>query len=121
VTPIEALLGGPVPSFVGMTIVLFGAAAAMTGQALARNWRGVWQLLPYALLLAGGDRFLLFALFGAELLSITGYLVAAAVLLAFAGLAFRVTQARRMISQYPWLYERAGLFGWRERRTGSGA
>ena len=35
----STLLGGSAPSFVGMTIVLFGAAAAMTGQALARNWR----------------------------------------------------------------------------------
>ena len=38
-TLVEALLGGTMPSFIGMTIVLFGAAAALTGQALARNWR----------------------------------------------------------------------------------
>jgi hypothetical protein len=115
VTPIETLLGGPVPSFLGMTILLFGGAAVMTGQALARNWRGAWQLLPYALLLAAGDRFLLFALFGAELLSVTGYVIAAVLLCVFAGLAFRATQARRMVSQYPWLYVRAGLLAWRER------
>jgi branched-chain amino acid transport system ATP-binding protein len=101
-------------SFVGMTL-LFGAAAAATGQALARNWRGAWQLLPYALLLAAGERFLLYALFGAALLSVTGYAVAVVILFAVAGLTYRVTQARRMTAQYPWLYERAGLFGWRER------
>jgi hypothetical protein len=116
VTPVEALLGGSMPSFVGMTVMLFGAAAAMTGQALARNWRGAWQLLPYALLLAAGNRFLLFALFGARLFSVTGYAIAAVLLLVIAGLAVRVTQARRMTAQYPWLYERAGLFGWRERK-----
>ena len=116
-TQLDALLGGPASSFAGMTLVLFGAAAAMTGQALARNWRGPWQLAPYALLLAAGDRFLLYALFGAELLSTTGYAVAAVLLLAIAGLAFRVTQARRMTAQYPWLYERAGLLGWRERKS----
>jgi hypothetical protein len=115
VSSLQALLGGPAASFVGMTVVLFGAAAAMTGQALARNWRAAWQLLPYALLLAAGDRFLLYALFAAQLLSITGYLLAAAILLAIAGLAFRVTQAGRMCVQYPWLYQRAGLFSWRER------
>ena len=32
------------------------------GQALARNWRGAAQLVPYALLLAAGERFLLYAL-----------------------------------------------------------
>lgn len=111
----DALLGGPWPSFAGMTIVLFGAAAAMTGQALARNWRGAWQLAPYALLLAAGDRFLLYALFDAQLLSVTGYVIAALLLLAVAALAFRVTRARRMTTQYPWLYRRAGLLGWRER------
>jgi hypothetical protein len=115
VTGLQALLGGPATSFVGMTVVLFGAAAAMTGQALARNWRGAWQLLPYALLLAAGDRFLLYALFAARLLSITGFLSAAAILLAIAAFAFRVTQARRMCAQYPWLYQRAGLLRWRER------
>ena len=114
-TELAALLGGPAPSFFGMTLVLFGAAAAMTGQALARNWRGAGQLVPYALLLAAGDRFLLYALFGARLLSITGYGLAALLLLAIAALAFRVTRARRMTAQYPWLYRRAGLFGWRER------
>ena len=111
----SALLGGAIPSFLGMTVVLFGAAAAMTGQALARNWRPQWQLLPYALLLAACDRFLLYALFDAELLALAAYAVTAALLLAVAGLVYRATQAGRMSAQYPWLYERAGLFGWRKR------
>ena len=25
----------------------------------------------------------------------------------------RITQARKMVTQYPWIYERNGLFGWR--------
>ena len=44
-------------------------------------------------------------------------MIAAALLLAVAALAFRVTQAGCMVAQYPWLYERAGLFAWRERRA----
>ena len=31
--------------------------------------------------------------------------------------AFRLTLARRVPLQYPWLYERRGLFGWREKRA----
>jgi hypothetical protein len=30
-------------------------------------------------------------------------------------LSFRLTLARQMPLQYPWLYERRGLFGWREK------
>jgi hypothetical protein len=103
--------------FLVMTVVLFGGAAAMMGQALARNWRPPWQIVLYAALLAAADRFLLYALFGAALLSPGGYAAAAAILLAAAGASFRVTRARRMVAQYPWLYERAGVFGWRERRA----
>ena len=32
-------------------MLLFGAAAIASGRALARNWRPIWQILPYALLL----------------------------------------------------------------------
>ncbi len=99
-------------------LFLFAWAAASMGRALARNWRPAWQVVLYALALAAGDRFLLYALFGGALLSPGGYAVAALVLAACAGAAYRVTQAGRMVAQYPWLYERAGWFGWRERRGG---
>jgi hypothetical protein len=112
---LEDLLGADVGAFLILTVLLFGGAAAMTGQALARNWRAMWQVVPYALLLAVGDRYLLFALFEGDLLSVTGYVIAAAILLAFCLFAYRVTRARRMVTQYPWLYERAGLFGWRDK------
>jgi hypothetical protein len=31
-----------------------------------------------------------------------------------------MTQARKMVKQYPWLYERSGLFSWRERSVVAG-
>lgn len=116
----RAILGGSPASFTGLA-VLFVLAAAMTGQALARNWRPVWQVVPYALLLGAGDRFLLFALFDGALLSATGYALTAALLLLAAGGAYRRTQAWHMVTQYPWLYERAGWFAWRARGTGDQA
>jgi hypothetical protein len=97
-----------------MTVLFIGAALA-TGQALARNWRAPWQLVPYALLLAAGERFMLYALYQAALLSVVWYVTTAALLAAVAAAAYRFTMARRMTAQYPWLYERAGPFGWRER------
>jgi hypothetical protein len=112
----EALLGATPASFLGLTVLLFGAAALATGRALARNWRTPWQTLAYALLLAVGDRFLLYALFGGELLSVTGYVVAALLLLVLCLTAYRLTQVRLMVRQYPWLYEKAGPLAWRDRR-----
>jgi hypothetical protein len=113
----ENLLGASVSVFIGVTLVLFGGAAWLTGQALAATWRPVWQTFLYAPLLAALDRFFIYALFEGELLSLPAYLLHAMVLLAATLLAYRLTKARKMVSQYPWLYERAGPFGWRRSRA----
>ncbi|RAU22448.1 hypothetical protein CU669_07005 [Paramagnetospirillum kuznetsovii] len=103
-----------IPVFVGLTLILFGGCAFMTGQALAATWRPWVQAVPYALLLGAGDRFLQFALFQGELLSLPGFVLDGGVLTLVALLSYRFTRARRMAEQYPWLYERNGPFGWRE-------
>lgn len=111
----ETILGTTLPVFLVVTGLVIGFAAYMTGQAIANTWRPAWQILVYSLLLALVARFLIFALFDGVLLSLTGYLASAALLLAICVFAYRLTRARKMVHQYPWLYERAGLFGWRER------
>ena len=111
----ETILGTTLPVFLVVTGLVIGFAAYMTGQAIANTWRPAWQILVYSLLLALVARFLIFALFDGVLLSLTGYLASAALLLAICLFAYRLTRARKMVYQYPWLYERAGLFGWRER------
>ena len=108
--------GTTLPVYLGLTLALFGGAAWMTGQALGSTWRPSWQLLPYCALLAVGSRFFDWALFEGELLSLPGYGLALATLLLLGVMAFRVNRARRMVAQYPWLYERAGPFAWRSRR-----
>ncbi len=112
----ESLLGTTWPVFIGITVVIMGFAAAMTGQGLANTWRPVWQTALYGILLGGADRFLIFGLFEGELFLLSGYLIDTVVLIAISLLAFRLTQVNRMISQYPWLYERAGLFAWRDKQ-----
>jgi hypothetical protein len=112
---VSALLGGTVSAFLGLTVVFFGFAAFLTGQATAQGWRPAWQIIPAALLLTVADRFLLYAMFGAELASPGGFLIAMAILAAIVGAAYYVTRAAKMVQQYPWLYERRGLFGWREK------
>jgi hypothetical protein len=111
----EALLGTGIAVFIAVTVCLMGFCAFMTGQALAASWRPVWQVLVYALLLGVADRFLTWALFQGELLLVSGYVIDTLYLLAVGLLAYRVTMVRRITAQYPWLYERAGPFGWRKK------
>lgn len=111
----ESLLGTSLAVFITVTVVILGFAAYMTGQALAGTWRPLWQLFVYCALLACASRFLIFALFDGVLLSASGYVIDAVVLMIIAGFAFRLTRARKMVAQYPWLYERVGVFGWRSR------
>jgi hypothetical protein len=112
---LTALLGGEIGTFFAMTVALFGGPAFLTGQALAQSWRPAWQILPAALLLAAADKFLLYALFAAELTSLGGFLIAAVMLGTLLLAAYYLTRARKMVQQYPWLYERRGPFGWREK------
>jgi hypothetical protein len=100
-----------------VTCLLGGAAAWATGRALADSWRPFGQAVAYLLLLAAAVRFAHFALFQGNLFSLSSYLSDAAFLLAIGGLSWRLTRVRRMVAQYRWLYERAGLFSWRERPT----
>ena len=71
------------------------------------------------LLLALADRFLHYALFEAPLTSVSGFLVAAAVLGLITCGAFFHTRAGKMVRQYPWLYERNGPLGWRAKQPDS--
>jgi hypothetical protein len=103
--------------FIGLTVILFGGAAYITGQTAAASWKPVRTVVFYTLLLGIGDRFLVFALFGGPLLSLEGYLLHTAVLMAISLSAYRLNKARKMVSQYPWLYERSGPFSWRDRKA----
>ncbi len=110
-----AVIGTSWPVFLGVTIGIMGFAAYMTGQALANGWRPMWQVIAYAFPLGFADRFLVFALFDGELLLLSGYLVDTAILAAIGLISYRLAQVRRMVTQYPWLYERTGPFSWREK------
>jgi hypothetical protein len=115
---ITELLGSSIGDFIGVTLVLFGGSAFMTGQALAGTWRPLWQMVPYAFLLAAANRFFSWALFHGELLSVLGFAVDAIVMIAIGVFSYRLMLAHKMSSQYPWLYERTGLLGWRVRQGG---
>ncbi|MCC8427790.1 hypothetical protein LJ725_02360 [Reyranella aquatilis] len=95
-------------------LVLIGPASFAAGHAVALTWRPWPQIVFYTMLLSATLRFLDYALANGELWSLAGFVLGWAVQLAIAAFAFRLTRARQMVRQYPWLYRRKGLLGWDE-------
>jgi hypothetical protein len=101
--------------FILVTVLMGGWAAWQSGQAVAKTWAPLWQLVAYCLLLGLAVRFLHFALFEGTLLSLRYYLVDTVIVTAAAFAGWRLMRARQMARQYPWEYERTGPFGWRRK------
>jgi branched-chain amino acid transport system ATP-binding protein len=114
----DQILGAPVGVFIGLTLVIVGGAAVAAGRALGDGWKPAWTVVVAAVGLAAADRFLIFALFDGSLLSPWGYVFHFLVLAALGLLSWRVTRVGRMVAQYPWRYERASPFAYREKATG---
>jgi hypothetical protein len=108
----ETLLGTSLSVFLGLTVLLVGGCAFLMGQDLAMNWRPLRRVLVYGALLGVGDRFLTYALFDGELLSLSGYVINTLTLTGIAVFSYRVNFVYRIVTQYPWLYRRIGLFSW---------
>lgn len=100
-----------------VTGVIGGGAALLAGRAISATWRPYWYVIAYMLMLGAGVRFLHFALFAGQFLSLPSYLIDALYLVLVGSLAYRVTRVRQMARQYPWLYEQTGPFTWRDRGT----
>ena len=96
-------------------LALIGPASFAAGHAVALTWRPWPQIVLYSGLLSALLRFLDYALANGELWSGGGVLAGWIVQLGIAAFAFRLTRARQMTRQYPWLYQRKGLLGWEER------
>jgi hypothetical protein len=101
--------------FVFLTLILGGGAAFMAGRGMAIQWRPLWMPLLAMIPLTLGLRFLHFALFGAELTSLHYLLTDFIILVVAAILGYRTTMAKKMVRQYPWLYEKSGPLSWRSR------
>jgi hypothetical protein len=111
----QSLLGTSLGVFIGLTVIIIGGAAIMTGRALADGWKSPWQVVFACFGLALADRFLVYALFGGELLSLSGFVTGFAVITALALIAHRLTMVHKMVAQYPWRYERASLWTYRDK------
>ncbi len=104
--------------FILVTVVMGGGAGYLAGRAIAATWRPWWHVAFYMLLLGLAVRFIHFALFEGTLLSPQFYAVDTAVCLLFGYLGYRLTRVGQMITQYRWINERSGAFGW-ARRSGA--
>ena|ERR1700693_4295789 len=98
-----------------VTGLIGGGAAALAGRAIASTWRPFWHVIGYMALLGAAVRFVHFALFEADLLAPASYAADTAYLLAVGSLAWRVTRAGQMVTQYAWLYERTSPVSWRQK------
>ena len=101
--------------FIIMTVLIGGGAAYLSGRAMASKWRPWATAVLYMIPLGLALRFFHYALFEGTLLSIHYFITDTLVLIAGAGLGYRLTRVRQMVSQYPWLYERSSPFSWRAK------
>lgn len=106
--------------FVLITCVMGGGAAYLAGRNAAANWRPWIVLVVNMLFLGIAVRFIHHALFAGTMFSLQYYVSDTIVLLAFGALGYRITRVSQMVTQYRWLYERAGPFGWRNRPPNGG-
>jgi hypothetical protein len=97
-----------------VTAVLGGGAAWLAGRAIALSWRSSLHVVLAMILLAAAARFIHFALFGGNLVSLSSYGCDLAIFLVLGLIAWRATRAAQMVRQYPWLYTRTGPLTWRE-------
>ena len=111
----QSLLGTSFGVFIGLTVIIIGGAAIMTGRALADGWKLAWQVVFASFGLTLADRFLVYALFEGELLSLSGFVIDFLVITALALLSHRLTVVHKMVAQYPWRYERQSLWTYREK------
>jgi len=101
-----------------VTGLIGGGAAFLAGRAIAQTWRPFWHVVGYMALLGAAVRFVHFALFEATLLSAPSYAADTLYLFGLGALAWRMTRAAQMATQYYWLYERTGPLTWRARVPG---
>lgn len=101
--------------YIGLTVILGGAAAFLMGRNFAENWRPAWTLLLATPGLALGVRFLHYALFEEPLLTPWGYLADAGTLMVLGFIGFRLARTKAMVTRYYWLYEKTSPFSWRKR------
>jgi len=87
-------------TFLFVTFVLGGAAAFLSGRAIARIWQPWWMTVPAAFAVGIGVRFIHFALFDAAFAVLRFFAVDTLIVFAFALAGYWVARERQMTRQY---------------------
>ena len=111
---LAGFLGTSPAIFIGLTLILIGSAAILAGRAVGGNWKPAWQVVAACFGLALADRFLTYALFQGQLVNFLGLIVNFAVLSALGLLSWRIAKVGKLVSQYPWRYQRTSPFAYRD-------
>ena len=111
---LATFLGTSPGVFIGLTVVLVGGGAMLTGRAVASNWKPAWHVVAACVGLALAARFLTYALFQGELLNLGGTIVQFLVLTAMGLGAWRMAKVTKLVGQYPWRYRRTSPFAYEE-------
>jgi hypothetical protein len=109
------ILGTTYPVFIGVTLVLMCGCAILMGgarQLVATGAAGG----PLCAAACDCRPLLIYGLFNGDIKSITASLSILYCILLAALVTYRFTLAGQMVRQYPWLYRRFLIFGWRKRR-----
>jgi len=98
-----------------MTFTLFGWCSYQLGKAMANTWQHISLMIFYVFLLTAFDRFLLFALFEQELLSVIMFFIDFITLSIISLISYRITKISYMVNQYPWKYQKSGFFSYKNK------
>ena len=101
--------------FILMTFTLFGWCSYQLGKAMANTWQPISLMIFYVFLLTAFDRFLLFALFEQELLSVIMFFIDFITLSLISLISYRVAKISYMVNQYPWKYQKKGFFSYKNK------
>lgn len=101
---------------VNMVVFIIGLTMAFaSGRAIAQTWRPFASVLIYAVILTAAERFLHFALSGQQLLSPGFFVMSLVAIVIVAALGYRRMRVAQMTTQYSWLMDAAGAFGWKAK------
>lgn len=98
--------------FILLTVILGGAGAMASGRSIAGSWKSFAIVPLYMIILSAALRFLQYALFQGDLLSVPQFIVALIVTLIAAAYGYRSRRAEQMSTQYSWIYTKSGPLGW---------
>ena len=101
--------------FLILNVFLGGWAAWQTGRAAAQTWRPFWMIIPYAIGLGLGVRFLHNSVFAGTLLSLHYFIIDVAVMAIVLAIGFRWKRSEQMASQYGWMFDRKPPLGWTDK------